>query len=402
MLRDNAISLREGEMYHGRYRIIRCIEADSTGAAYDAVDTMTNARHILKVVSPGTILGTPVPAQPPRAPLVGDNVALLSEAGLDQNTKSVFQSMGVDDDFDANAVTQIFDGHLPENKSFEATLPSANAAPALDNNAVADSPRPPLPIPDVPPMRRTVSIPLPPPPPLTRPDAASRPSLPAIPLPIAPLPPPLPPPEGLALGANTSTGTTTFGPLPPPLPPPERLSLAGNTSIGTAPLRPLPPPTPPPDRTSRPVLPLPPPTIVPDAPVSPQASLIPELKDSPPQSRPKAFTRKHVVAAAIAIAIGGGLLYFLVNRSGPEATTPETAVERPASPPPSEPPVTATEQPHNDRAGAEPQAPNSVLNESERHEQEIAAPKTTSPKANRSGTERGVSPNSKRRRETLY
>ena len=65
MLRDDSVSLREGDTYHGRYRILRCIEADSTGAAYEAVDVTTNARQILRVVSAGTTKGDVISLEDP-------------------------------------------------------------------------------------------------------------------------------------------------------------------------------------------------------------------------------------------------------------------------------------------------------------------------------------------------
>jgi hypothetical protein len=354
-------------MYHGRYRILRCIDEDRTGTAYNAVDTMTNVEHILKVVPAETITGTGFPVRFKGDISAGENVAFLSEAGLDQDTKSVFMLMNVDEDADANAVTKVCETHLPE-AAFpdQATLPTPNVVPparsSSDNKAPFDSPRRPLPIPEAPPLKRTaVPIPLPPPPP--------RASMPAIPPPlISPLPPPLPPPEGSSVSGTVGTGTTTPRPLPPPAPPPER--------------------------ATRTVLPLPqPPPVAPDA------------GDSQRQWRPKLFTPKRFVAAAVAIVVGS-LVYFFVNRGGPETATNAAATTDHAAPAPvpAQPPVMASETTASgERSGADTKAPtNWIPSETERREQETTPPKTTPPKANKSAPDHGSAPTTKRRRDTLY
>jgi hypothetical protein len=371
MLRDDSVSLREGDTYHGRYRILRCIEADSTGAAYEAVDVTTNARQILRVVSAGTTKGTGIHVQARNDLPIGENVAFLSEANFEQTAKSYYSPMDMDEDFESNAVTQICDVPLPEIGSLEPALPKPNVmlSPLASSDKNPRDNRAPLPMPPPEAIAVRRPIPLPPPPPLTRPDVTMRSSLPAIPLPVAPLPPPI---EVLSLGVHASASPLPFGPLPPPAPPPER--------------------------AARPVKPLPPPTITPE--VDPEVAAETKIVRQP--ARQKIVIPKQLAVAAIVLVVGA-VGYFLLSRDKPETPTNQSvpAMERTGfAPPPAEPHNAA---PEATPTGADTKAPtNANPTETDRHEQEKTPPKTTPPKANKSPVDRGSSPTTKRRRETLY
>lgn len=185
MHRNGCASIRDGDLFHGRYRILRRIENDGTGALYQALDMMTETHRILKVVQAETLGGAGIRVRFKRdAPLWDNgNVAYLSDAGLDQDTRSFFFIMELAEDSEIEPVTKQRVVHV--------------GASSLSDKS-------PLPLPsDTPPAMRSGPLPLPLPPPMM--SSASRSSQPVVPLPPPQLPPKKPLPSApLMPGQSTS------------------------------------------------------------------------------------------------------------------------------------------------------------------------------------------------------
>jgi len=266
MLRNGFAGMREGDLFHGRYRIRRHVEDDLTSAMYEATDTITKTQHVIKLIRPDAIVGAGR-----RILFKGDtpgsdkgDVAYLSNAGLDLATKSLFVMMEVEEDDDANAVTQIHDGgvrHAP------LPLSIADASPIIRS-----------------------SLPLPLPPPLPHCEAGSSPD-PALRSPQADPPP--------CRGSLLSLAT--FGPLPPPTPPPmaDGPPVGGGSLPGSETFGPLPHATPEPL----------------------QISTMPT--DAQQRKRVRMQTAQRLVVFVVVAIVVGSIVYFQLNRSEKEPTTSE-------------------------------------------------------------------------------
>lgn len=368
MLQDGFAGMREGDLFHGRYRILRHVEDDRTSTTYEATDTLTDSRLVLRLIRPDTIAGDRhrilFKGDAPGGE--ADNVAYLSNAGLDLATKSFFVCMELDDDEeDENAVTQVRDHSLHEASSIEPSQSHvrADSKRTNDNGSPADagvlglaelSRLTLMSVPDA--TIRRPSVPLPLPLPLPPRDASSADLAPQAMRRVVPLPPPPPTVDSTLAARASSPGLPTFGPLPPPTPPPERpLTLAA----------PLPEP--------------------------PQISIVPT--DTQRQKRSRMHAVQRLFAIAIIAIIAGGILYSQLDRTEAEPTTTAEDVATTSTPPASPPPPTVVADPAT--AAAAPT--NSPPAETAPPKQEDIAPATK-----KSATDRSVHPTTKRRRETLY
>ncbi|MDI3284967.1 protein kinase [Polyangium sp. 15x6] len=85
-------------LFHGRYRVIRCIKAGGMGAVYEAFDEATRRRRALKVMLPGTI-EDPILRErfAQEATITGgiesDHIVQVSDAGIDESTSMPFLVM---------------------------------------------------------------------------------------------------------------------------------------------------------------------------------------------------------------------------------------------------------------------------------------------------------------------
>ncbi|MDI1446167.1 protein kinase [Polyangium sp. 6x1] len=85
-------------LFHGRYRVIRCIKAGGMGAVYEVADEATRRRRALKVMLPGTI-EDPILRErfAQEATITGgiesDHIVQVSDAGIDDGTSMPFLVM---------------------------------------------------------------------------------------------------------------------------------------------------------------------------------------------------------------------------------------------------------------------------------------------------------------------
>ncbi|MDI1430814.1 protein kinase domain-containing protein [Polyangium sorediatum] len=85
-------------LFHGRYRVLRCIKAGGMGAVYEVADEATRRRRALKVMLPGTI-EDPVLRErfSQEATITGgiesDHIVQVSDAGIDEGTSMPFLVM---------------------------------------------------------------------------------------------------------------------------------------------------------------------------------------------------------------------------------------------------------------------------------------------------------------------
>ncbi|MDI1482242.1 protein kinase [Polyangium sp. y55x31] len=85
-------------LFHGRYRVIRCIKAGGMGAVYEVADEATRRRRALKVMLPGTI-EDPILRErfAQEATITGgiesDHIVHVSDAGIDESTRMPFLVM---------------------------------------------------------------------------------------------------------------------------------------------------------------------------------------------------------------------------------------------------------------------------------------------------------------------
>lgn len=189
MGRTGCADIRDGDLFHGRYHILRSIEDDRTGALYEAVDMVNNAHRLVKVVRAETLVDAGIRVRFRSDASLWDcgKVAYLSDAGVDQDTKSFFLIMDLAEDSELEPVT----------RQRVIRLGDSGASREWSNS-------------DCPPPRRA-SVPLPLPPPW--PPSASRASQLALP----------PPPPVLPAGKSSAGGidAAAIGSLPPPTPPPK-------------------------------------------------------------------------------------------------------------------------------------------------------------------------------------
>ncbi|HVK70352.1 MAG TPA: protein kinase [Polyangium sp.] len=85
-------------LFHGRYRVLRCVKAGGMGAVYEVADETTRRRRALKVMLPGTI-EDPILRErfSQEATITGgiesDHIVQVSDAGIDESTSMPFLVM---------------------------------------------------------------------------------------------------------------------------------------------------------------------------------------------------------------------------------------------------------------------------------------------------------------------
>jgi serine/threonine-protein kinase len=90
--------LQPGAVFHGRYRVVRCIKAGGMGAVYEVVDDKTEARRALKVMLPSIVEDPDHRARfALEAKVTGgiesDHLVRVSDAGIDDATATPFIAM---------------------------------------------------------------------------------------------------------------------------------------------------------------------------------------------------------------------------------------------------------------------------------------------------------------------
>ncbi|AUX22946.1 uncharacterized protein SOCEGT47_034620 [Sorangium cellulosum] len=90
--------LKPDALFHGRYRVVRCIKAGGMGAVYEVVDEVTDRRRALKVMLPGSIQDAGMRARfAQEARITGgiesDHIVPVSDAGVDADSGMPFLIM---------------------------------------------------------------------------------------------------------------------------------------------------------------------------------------------------------------------------------------------------------------------------------------------------------------------
>lgn len=89
MPESNPATLESGQLFHGRYRIVRCINAGSMGAVYEVLDITTETPRALKVMLPSIIQDADLRSRFEREAKVtgaieSDHIVRVSDAGVDE------------------------------------------------------------------------------------------------------------------------------------------------------------------------------------------------------------------------------------------------------------------------------------------------------------------------------
>ncbi len=87
-----------GAVFHGRYRVARCIGAGSMGAVYEVLDTKTESQRALKVMLPSLVEDADLRSRFEREAKVtgslhSDHIVRVSDAGIDEPTQMPFLVM---------------------------------------------------------------------------------------------------------------------------------------------------------------------------------------------------------------------------------------------------------------------------------------------------------------------
>jgi eukaryotic-like serine/threonine-protein kinase len=87
--------LPEGSVFHGRYRVVRCIKAGGMGAVYEAVHLETRRRRALKVMLPSMVASAEMRERfkleaTVAADVESDHIVETFDAGVDQETGAPF------------------------------------------------------------------------------------------------------------------------------------------------------------------------------------------------------------------------------------------------------------------------------------------------------------------------
>ncbi len=93
-----AAVLQTETVFHGRYRVLRCIKAGGMGAVYEVLDEATASRRALKVMLPGLLSSDELRARfALEARITGsvesDHIVRTSDAGVDPETQTPFLVM---------------------------------------------------------------------------------------------------------------------------------------------------------------------------------------------------------------------------------------------------------------------------------------------------------------------
>ncbi len=89
---------RDGEVFHERYRVLRCLNVGGMGAVYEVVDEKTDTRRALKVLLPAALEDADLRSRFGRearvtGALESDHIVQVSDAGLDKPTGMPFLVM---------------------------------------------------------------------------------------------------------------------------------------------------------------------------------------------------------------------------------------------------------------------------------------------------------------------
>ena len=94
----SAAVLQQEALFHGRYRVLRCLKAGGMGAVYEVMDEATSSRRALKVMLPGLLSSDELRARfAVEAKITGsvesDHIVRTSDAGVDEETGTPFLVM---------------------------------------------------------------------------------------------------------------------------------------------------------------------------------------------------------------------------------------------------------------------------------------------------------------------
>jgi serine/threonine-protein kinase len=125
-------------VFHGRYRVVRCIKAGGMGAVYEVLDEKTNGKRALKVMLPGAVADKDLRARfELEARVTGsvesDHIVRVSDAGVDAVTETPFLVMDLLRGHDLGQVVE----EGPPLTAAEAVLYLGQAAMALDKTHAA-------------------------------------------------------------------------------------------------------------------------------------------------------------------------------------------------------------------------------------------------------------------------
>src|SRR5690242_16647791 len=84
-----------GEVFHGRYRVVRCIKAGGMGAVYEVVHQQTRRRCALKVMLPSLVKDPSLRARfqleaTVAAEIDSEHIVEVFDAGIDGETEMPF------------------------------------------------------------------------------------------------------------------------------------------------------------------------------------------------------------------------------------------------------------------------------------------------------------------------
>ena len=92
------LSLRPGEVFHGRYRVVSCLKAGGMGAVYHVLDDKTASPRALKIMLPSVVQDPGMRARfaleaTVTGAIVSDHIVRVSDAGIDELTSTPFLVM---------------------------------------------------------------------------------------------------------------------------------------------------------------------------------------------------------------------------------------------------------------------------------------------------------------------
>jgi Protein kinase domain len=92
------LSLRAGEIFHGRYRVVSCLKAGGMGAVYHVLDDKTASPRALKIMLPSVVQDPGMRARfaleaTVTGAIVSDHLVRVSDAGIDELTGTPFLVM---------------------------------------------------------------------------------------------------------------------------------------------------------------------------------------------------------------------------------------------------------------------------------------------------------------------
>src|SRR5690242_20772418 len=90
--------LRSGEVFHRRYRVVRCLKSGGMGAVYEVIDERTDTPRALKVMLPSIVEDPDMRARFAREARVtgaieSDHIVGTMDAGIDEESGTPFLVM---------------------------------------------------------------------------------------------------------------------------------------------------------------------------------------------------------------------------------------------------------------------------------------------------------------------